>query len=82
MLSKGKLDPNLRLTIPRMEPDGTAIRGRLAEFAKNAMAKKSGRTMNRVDSSTAREGASALWSAGRWILICYIWAVLEVLIKA
>ena len=52
MLSKGKIGPKSRLTIPQMELNGAVMNKRLAEFAEGAITRKFGRIIHLVDSST------------------------------
>ena len=52
MLSRGKIGPKSRLTIPRMELNGAVINKRLAEFAESALTRKIGGTIHLVVSST------------------------------
>ena len=52
VLSKGKIGPKSRITIPRMELNGAVINKRLAEFVVGAVNIKFGRVIHLVDSST------------------------------
>ena len=52
VLSRGKIGPKSRLTIPRMELNGAVINKRLVEFVESAITRKLGRVIHLVDSST------------------------------
>ena len=52
VLSKGKIGPKSRITIPRMELNGAVMNKRLAEVMETAVNKKFGKVIHLVDSST------------------------------
>ena len=52
VLSKGKIGPKSRITIPRMELNGAVVNKRLAEFVEHAVTRKFERVIHLVDSST------------------------------
>ena len=52
VLSKGKIGPKSRITIPRMELNGAVVNKRLAEFVEHAVTRKFEQVIHLVDSST------------------------------
>ena len=51
-MSKGKIGPKSRITIPRMELNGAVVNKRLTDFVLQAMTTKFGKVIHLVDSST------------------------------
>ena len=52
MLSKGKIGPKSRVTIPRMELNGAVMNKRLADFVETTVTRRFERVIHLVDSST------------------------------
>ena len=52
VLSKGKIGPKSRITIPRMELNGAVVNKRLTDFVLQAITRKFGKVLHLVDSST------------------------------